>query len=182
MPKDKELDRELRDLQKTCKKLSAIGGNHDINNHLNTSFKEFMGKYYKWLPKDTKMAANKLDEEYRKTGLIEDKIGLDQANSVQIYWEFVKKDAKKRHSNYTQIFQFFEENSKRIKNENLGGPKSLKSKAFNEELNNLKAKFAQHYKFKDNIIKEQIRKSPKLDKMLKEKGISIISLFEQDIL
>lgn len=127
-----------------------------------------------------KKKANKIIEELKgfskKKGLIEEQ-GYDTAPNVKTYWEYVKHDNKIIKKTHSSLFQVFEKNSKKIKENNMGGLKTETAKAFNTDLENLKKTFASEFKRKDNFCQDQIIKSKKIDDFMKDKSIPIKYLY-----
>lgn len=87
----------------------------------------------------------------------------------------------------------YEENSKKIKIDNLGGPDSINSRLFSKELAELKEAFSANQQVKNSFLKDQISKASVMDGKLKvEKEmqkmnplyspITITTLFEKNIL
>jgi hypothetical protein len=86
------------------------------------------------------------------------------------------------YKNRTSLFKIFEENSRKIKSAQLGGPASEKSKLFTKEFNNLKEIHSHNYKNKEDFIKSEIGKSQRVDTLLKTHNVSMESLYERECL
>lgn len=175
-------DRECIKLKQGAEKLVRIGGNHDTEKERRIEFTQFKEKYFKWLPKDQKKKAQDLHDQYEANGLILHKGYAATSSNLQQYWSSVQNDSRTMYRNYTQLFEIFEVNSKKIKNDSLGGPNSTKSKQFNQELTNIKILYSENFNAKNVIVKDLIQRSYKMDAFMKKNNIPFISLFENGVL
>jgi hypothetical protein len=80
------------------------------------------------------------------------------------------RDTKAVLKFWNKRFKFFEYNGHKIKKDNLGGDKSVKSKEFNKDLNRIKSDFAEIYSKRQAFIKYKIEASAKIDALIKETG------------
>lgn len=130
--------KELIKHKKACDKLDKIGGNHDTNKEIGETWITFYRKYNKWLPKDAKVKAEDLQKDFEKKN--GPKSEMDYYKSVKNatqYWQYVKYDGKVIRKNYTKTVEIFEQNSKKIQNDNLGGVHFDRSAIFRKELSHL---------------------------------------------
>jgi hypothetical protein len=172
-----EMEKDLRKLEKACDRLADMQEHHDNQKELNVTLKNFLDKYYLHLPKKVKEKLVEADKAFEDKGSIEEKGGYYDAHSVKNYWELVKHDNNARYKNYKGVFTAFEQNSKKIKNDSLGGADSTKSKAFNEEFFELRKVYKEYYKNKGDFIQSQINKSSELDKVLIKREVTMSYLF-----
>ncbi len=173
---------EYERVKKACNRLSAYGENNNMLLGDKMETREFLEKYNKFLPSDAKEKIRNQLESNLKRVFVGDNGGYSNAPNVKTYWERVNQDSKNKYQDTRKLFQVFEENSKKIKRDNLGGPNSPKSKLFNEELNDIKSRMSSAYKDKEVLIKNEIKSSEKLDAMMKERGIPVTYLFEHNFL
>jgi hypothetical protein len=101
---------------------------------------------------------------------------------VRTYWNYVSNDLKTEYKHQTRKLKVFEDNSKKIKQDNLGGPNSPASKQYTKDLNYVKELFAESWKSKDVYVKDQIKKSDKLDDLLKKTDKPMTDLFKNGTL
>lgn len=180
-----EVGLEFWELNKACDELCKIGGNHNARANRSGSLNEFIDKYHRWLPSESKKKIkpiiDTIDGHEREKGLIAE-LGYDVSPDVKTYWGNIRQDNRTIHKTYTKLFQIFDENAKKIKNDNMGGLKSSQAKLFNQELSHLKNIFADDFRKKENFCNKEIVKAKKVDDLMKKEGMPMQSLFNLNIL
>ena len=80
------------------------------------------------------------------------------------------------------MLNIFEKNGKRIKEKNLGGLTSNKSKEFNKDLQEIRSIQVELYKRKKEFTSDQVNKSRGMDLYIKPNPGTMKELFERNII
>jgi hypothetical protein len=102
---------------------------------------------------------------------------LDKEDSVHQFWLNKRISNKAGWESTSEIINIFAKNSKIIQ-EKLGGKNSDKSYLFRKETEQFKIMWSAPNKLKESIIKRELEKSRSLDKVLREKNLSIKELID----
>lgn len=167
--------------------MASIGNNHDTDKEMGVRMRELQDKYFKWLPLDEKKKAEDTSKAL-KTALEDGSIhykspsGYTNAKNITEYWKLVAEDNKNLYSYQTKMLNIFEKNGKRIKEKNLGGLTSNKSKEFNKDLQEIRSIQVDLYKRKKDFTSDQVNKSRGMDLYIKTNPDTMKELFERNIL
>jgi hypothetical protein len=177
----KDAKRELKRLKKSSE--NYIRMMHSDVNTLNLeSFDQFEKNYKKNLPSEGKEKISILARDLLNGIDNGNRNPIKAPNNVTEYWTDNMRKHKDIYTYFKKKFQVYEQNSKKIQNDSLGGYDSDLSKEFRKTLSEIKTSYSIDNNNRVNYIKDQITKSKTIDSMIKQNKMSYDYLIEKKII